>query len=1515
MENKPSAVLVGQESLLALCGDELLIRGWSIAGVVTQAPGIARWASGLDIDVYAQVPLEKPAPDVLFVIAQLSPLEAEVLSWSRWGAIGLHDGLHALGDGAAGAVYRGARGHGVSWRTMALTGEPQSVLAERTFELPADADQFEANARCFEAAYGTFVAMLPALEELPARETLSIRTVTATAVTGDDDFAPKHGFVDVRSDAATNRRLLLATANRGRRNRFGLAKLYLGLDEPPVCIEGAIEPPQADAASPGTVLGHSWGRSPVRIALPDGTLRIDAFRSLRGVPLDVPSALVPGESLPPMPDVFDTSAAAHRAALVQADVLRGLATAPVFEGVAWIDRWSTHRLDRTCDPETALLALLGLQYKLHGAQASYVPYADAAAIGAAAASAGYLHAFTPVHTEFASASVGALTQLVKQQLSARTAPATLPRDLSARLPQQAAALERWFAADWGYVDAPVELLSGELRDGPGLVFARDAESGQLSVVGRVSRADAARLGGWWCDCIDELAQGASELGTTLFGPADEAAYDRLHAHTLLPPPDSTLVDMWQQARARHGDQLALQDGTSDMTFAQLDAASLCIARHLVATRTRGRIGVHLRKDCQCVAVLLGILRAGCAYVPLDPTYPSERIDFIARDAQLSAVFTGDATRSLLPAGLPCPVFDPQVLLESDPDTATATALPAPALDDCAYAIYTSGSTGQPKGVLISHLNLANFVNAMDERLGVPQGKMLCVTSISFDISVLEIWWSLSRGMPVYLHDDQELLRGDTATPAAPLDLEFSLYYWNTESVSAQTTDPYELLFAGAEFAEANGFNALWTPERHFGDFGGYYPNPAVTSAALAARTSRVQLRAGSCVMPLHDPIRVAEEWAVVDNLSNGRVGVSFASGWMPNDFVLKPENFADAKGAMYRGIETVHALWRGEAIERDGPLGPVHVKSLPRPVQPELPTWITTAGNRESFEQAGRAGFNLLTHLLGQELEALKDNIAAYRAAWLEAGHSGRGTVSLMLHTLVGDDDATVMEVARDAMKRYLRSALSLVKAAAWEFPTYKSFSEDGKRSVDEYFETLTDADLDDLLEFAYQRYFTRSGLFGSQATCLEFLGRVAAADVDEVCALIDYGLANDVVLAGLPNLAQLKERARGAARSVGRIIAEEGITHLQCTPSQARMMLFDADERASIAGLDTFLVGGEACSQRLADELGELVSGRVFNMYGPTETTVWSTVDRIEAGQPIRIGQPIANTRIRVVDAQDAPVPVGVAGELLIGGCGVAIGYHERDELNAQRFVRFDDEPGTRYYRTGDQVRLTADDTLEYLGRGDGQVKVRGHRVELGEIENRISAIPGVRHAAVTAEPDASDTVALVGYYTAQVALAPTDVAHALRAQLPAYMVPSRLRALVQMPFTPNGKIDRQRLADAAALDDPAVTDTAPSDDEVSEFGEEMAAIWCELLDVPSVDVNSNFFDIGGHSILVVRLQGVIAERFGTKLPIAEFFRYPTVSSLAKRLEGGSGVDATQTPARSKNTRRAARRRRVRGR
>jgi natural product biosynthesis luciferase-like monooxygenase protein len=936
-----------------------------------------------------------------------------------------------------------------------------------------------------------------------------------------------------------------------------------------------------------------------------------------------------------------------------------------------------------------------------------------------------------------------------------------------------------------------------------------------------------------------------------------------------------------------------------ITYRELDARANRVARHLqrIGVGPESLVGIFMDRSIELVVALLGVHKAGGAYVPLDPTYPRDRLGFMVEDSGLAVLLTLDRLVPELPVHRATVVrLDAEwdIIERECPARPTSTVTS----DNLAYVIYTSGSTGKPKGVMVCHRNAVNFFAGMDERLDHdPAGVWLAVTSLSFDISVLELFWTLARGFTVVLHGDRDKASGRALASrprSAHKEIAFSLFYFASDE-GESVAEKYELLLEGAKFADRHGFEAVWTPERHFHAFGGLYPNPSVASAALAAITERVKIRAGSVVLPLHSPIRVAEEWSLVDNLSKGRVGISFAAGWQPNDFAIAPHRFAERKDAMIRDIETVRRLWRGETVPFPGPHGQdVEVTTLPRPVQSELPVWVTAAGSPETFRIAGQLGAGLLTHLLGQSLEELAAKLAVYRRAWRESGHPGDGHVTLMLHTFVGDDDDAVREVVRAPMKAYLRSSVDLIKKAAWSFPAFANGLQSAGRSPDDVFDSgaLTEEEMEALLDHAFERYFRTSGLFGTPRTCLEMIDKLKSIDIDEVACLIDFGVPSPVALEHLAKLQELKELSRPVAGDDGDFsipaqIERHGVTHLQCTPSMASMLLMDERTRDALRPLKNMMIGGEPFPPALAAQLTALVSGDVINMYGPTETTVWSSTHRLHGDEAaIPIGRPIANTRFYILDGRLQPVPVGVPGELFIGGDGVVRGYLNRPDLTAERFIPdpFSDRANARLYRTGDVARYRPDGNVEHLGRIDHQVKIRGYRIELGEIEALLHEHPSVREAVVIAREDAPGDVRLVGYVVpAGAATVPTaDLRAGLKAKLPEFMVPSHIVVMEAFPLTPNAKIDRRALpAPDRAAGSARAEVAAPANDLEATI----AGIWQTALNIPEVGIDANFFDLGGHSLLMVQVQQTLCRELGRRLAITDLFRFPTIRSLAIHL------------------------------
>ncbi len=279
------------------------------------------------------------------------------------------------------------------------------------------------------------------------------------------------------------------------------------------------------------------------------------------------------------------------------------------------------------------------------------------------------------------------------------------------------------------------------------------------------------------------------------------------------------------------------------------------------------------------------------------------------------------------------------------------------------------------------------------------------------------------------------------------DMRFSLFFFSGDA-AANPEAPYQLVMDGAQFADTHDFDAIWLPERHFNTFGGLYPNPAVIGAAIAAKTKQIHIRGGSVVAPLHHPIRIAEEWSALDNLSSGRIGISFGSGFHPKDFLLAPELFENRKEVMFETIQSIQELWKGGSYTAPSGLGENTTVSLvPTPYSESLPTWLTTSRSVKTFIEAGQLGANVLTALLRLSLDELEENIKAYREALAGAGYPPeKGIITLMLHTFIGSDSNTVRSLVEKPMKDYLRSHMGHTKAVSLEKSENESLGLSTKR-------------------------------------------------------------------------------------------------------------------------------------------------------------------------------------------------------------------------------------------------------------------------------------------------------------------------------------------------------------------------------------------------------------------------------------------------------------------------------------
>ncbi|GCF08000.1 MupA/Atu3671 family FMN-dependent luciferase-like monooxygenase [Dictyobacter arantiisoli] len=969
---------------------------------------------------------------------------------------------------------------------------------------------------------------------------------------------------------------------------------------------------------------------------------------------------------------------------------------------------------------------------------------------------------------------------------------------------------------------------------------------------------------------------------------------------------------------------ALHNLSQTLNYEQLNQRANQLAGHLqsLGIGPESIVAVYLERSFEAFIALLGILKAGGAYLPIEPSYPQDRLHFILQDAHVEVVITTQQLQTSLSTtrlSLSCVCLDSDwpVIAQNSTNNSNSSVT----VDNAAFVIYTSGSTGTPKGVVGLHRNLYNRFNWMWNAYPFEKHEVCCQkTSLGFVDSLWEMLGPLLQGIPTVILSDEivkspsvfmhalldtgvtritlvpsllrallnneenlpqllqhlklwfssgealpheliqrfvtrlpyatlinlygssevtadvsdQKIRSSADSTAVPIgkpitntqiyildrqfqpvpvgvageifvgganltrgylnttqltrqlsknkqpapekvhkELAFSLFYFASDNENS--ADKYRLLIEGAKFADQHGFAAVWTPERHFHEFGGIYPSPSITNAALSTITNTIQLRAGSVVLPLHNPVNIAEEWAVIDNLSHGRVGISFASGWHADDFVLAPQSYKERKEIMMQSIETVRKLWRGESLMIPNGIGKeVNISIYPKPIQPELPIWITAAFNPETFRLAGEIGASVLTHLLGQTPKDLAEKITVYREAWQNSGHSGSGHVTLMLHTFVGDDTAKVRQIVHQPFRNYLKSSADLTRNLA--------------RSMDLDMDSkdFTAQHLELLLDHAFERYFNTSGLFGTVNSCLPLVHQLQQSGVDEIACLVDFGIDVDNTLAGLEHLATLKQRANeiSAAKDV--------------------------------------------------------------------QNTVTLTAEKY-------IPHPFSLT------------------------------------------------PGERLYRTGDLARYHATGEIEYLGRLDYQVKIRGMRIETGEIEALLLKHPSIKQTVVVVQNYQEDK-RLIAYVisTPGYTIHTNELRNLLRTYLPEYMMPAAFIVLDQLPLLSNGKIDRHRLPN------PKHQDQAETSIYVSprnEFERMLVSIWRDVLQIDRIGINDNFFDLGGHSLSMVEVHDKIQKLLKRDIPLIEMFKHTTISSLAKYLNQETPIHTNQTIERGERQKQALQR------
>lgn len=1553
MSTSFTCFLIGADTLLMECGDILIEQGHEVRGVVTSEPRVARWA---EIHGIEAIPADSNYPtaltaadpfDFLFAITHLSIIPDEVLELPRRLAVNFHDGplpAYAGLNTPVWALMNREETYGVTWHVMTSGVDRGAILKQSFFDVGPSETALSINTRCLAAATEVFPQLIDELAagtESRKEQDGSERSYFAKHKRPDAACA-----IDWDSPAVDVEAFVRALSYGPYANPLGSAKSFNSSGPAtPFLVEAVRVVENEDITdTPGTVLETS--DEGVTVATNNGAILITEVRvwpndSVTGRDVALATGLSTGDVLGLPGDehgrvVTELESRTRKSEAIWQKRLRTLEPPELAQDPALSASAEPRQsIDLPLDGKVGaaeVLAALAVYLGRTGRKAAFdlalhVPLDDALS--------GWFSSLVPLRVDLeACSSAGDVVSAISTGRSDVEARGSYLLDAVLRAPDLSANtdLRGGSFLPVGIHVGATEFSAAADGEAISLIVAEDGALARIEFdPARISPSAAKSL----CDGVVQLTIGAStdpardwRTLDMVSSEARQLQVEHWNETSADFQADMCVHGLFEAQVDRTPDEVALVFEGEELTYRELDQRANALAHALreAGVGPDDFVGVNVDRSLDLMVATLGTMKAGGAYVPLDPEFPADRLDFMIQDSGAKVILTQSHLASALRSGN-------AEIIELDTAWASIEAhgVERRAGDvtpsNLAYAIYTSGSTGKPKGVLVEHRNVSNFFTGMDAVVAHdPPGVWLAVTSLSFDISVLELFWTLARGFRVVIYKDrtwQTSADEDSPRQVSSRGMDFGLFMWGNDDSAAG--DKYRLMLDAAKYFDQNGFTSAWTPERHFAAFGGPFPNPSVTGAALAAVTENLDIRAGSCVSPLHHPIRIAEEWAVVDNLSNGRVGLAFAAGWQPNDFVLRPESFPGQKKVMVEQIDIVRRLWRGEAVEFENPMGDqVEVRTLPRPVQEELPYWVTTAGNPESYRIAGESGANVLTHLLGQTVDEVAGKIAIYRKARADAGlDPATGKVTLMLHTFVGESDDEVREIVREPMKSYLGASMKLVLGFAWSFPTFSRPGGQDAEVEDVDLSSLTEEETDAILEFAFERYFDTSGLFGTVDTCVDMVERCKAIDVDEIACLLDYGVPQAEVMASLPLLKSVRDECNRVAvpasasesehdLSIAAQLRDNGVTHLQCTPSMAQMLLADAETRLALDRVEHLMIGGEAFPPALAKDLSTATSGTITNMYGPTETTIWSSVRRLEEGdfKGVPIGRPIANTGLYVLDPYHQPLPIGVPGELFIGGEGVTRGYHGRDELTSERFVPDPFRSGERMYGTGDLVRFRDDGVLDFIGRIDHQVKIRGYRIELGEIESALNQHDDVRVAAVVVrEPQPGDQ-RLVAFLVANAGEVDSGtLKDHLRRTLPSYMVPSRYVTLREMPLTPNGKIDRKALPSVDDTSDaPAVEHVAPS----NALEHSIAECWRATLDLEQVGTRDNFFDIGGHSLLVVQLHRALTSELDQAVSLVDLYRFPTISALAEHLgESGGAPDLEESTDRAQKRRQMMRRRR----
>jgi len=1194
------------------------------------------------------------------------------------------------------------------------------------------------------------------------------------------------------------------------------------------------------------------------------------------------------------------------------------------------------------------------------------------------------------------------------------------------------------------------------------------------------------------------------------------------------PQDKCVQYLFEEQVERTPDAVAAVFEDEEITYRELNRRANAVAAHLqeMGAGPDARVGICIGRSLEMLIGLLGILKAGAAYVPLDPTYPSERLAFMVEDAQVHALLT---TRHLA-AGFHATKTRVLLVEEIAPGERDENAHSEATPENLAYVIYTSGSTGKPKGVMIRHRNVANFFAGMDDVLGTTPGTWLAVTSICFDIHVLELLWTTARGFKVVIQSDEAGMRAPAAGSTAngrsrggytipeQIDRHQVTHFQCTPSLmgmllqepdAKEAAAKLDTVLVGGEPLTPTLLEQLTGPRRIVNVYGPtettvwstsqvIEPNgPITVGRPLANQSTYILDRFGEptpvgipgelfiggdgVVRGYHNRPELTAERFVMNSFAKGAGQRMYRTGDLAKyradgkidflgrlDYQVKVRGFRIELGEIESALRKVGGVREAVVVVREvsatdkrlaaylvadksvdaaqlkralkerlpdymvpsfytflealplTPNGKIDRKALPEPeglraasatafMAPQSETEHALAGIWREVLRVERVGVNDNFFELGGRsllLLQVQAKIAVAFDKQLSLAQLFQNPTISGLAKLIGDaplhaaqlDDAerhkilvewnrtelaypreacihelfetqvertpdavaaiynrqeiTYCELNRRAnqLANYLRTlgvgpdvfvglcversfallvgALGIFKAGGayvpldWTYPPERvRFMLDDTKAplvltqhsllqhvppsatrlvcLDSDWERIAEHDTTNpqkigrSSDMAYVMY--TSGSTGvSKGVALEHRSAVSfihwAREVfsaEEIAGV----LASTSICFDLSIFELFVPLSWGGAVVLAdnavdlpALPPNRSITLINTVPSAIKDLLKKSAIPSSVSVVN---LAGEKLRTEVVNQLYALPQiKKVYDLYGPSEATTYATWTMRKANAPATVGRPVANTQIYILDSDMQPCPVGVTGEIYIGGDCLARGYINRAELTAERFVADPFRTGGRLYKTGDLGRYFPDGNIDFLGRKDHQVKIRGYRIELGEIEAVLAQHPAVQECVAAVRDGDGEEKQLTAYIVPQRngALTASEVRRFLRERLPDYMVPTAFVALTALPLTSNGKVNRQALPQPTPAT--LLQEEGSRAVEMTPVQEAVAEIWRKVLGVEKVGLHDDFFDLGGHSVLVTQITSRVRSVFEIDLTMRHLFGAPTVAALSQVVE-----------------------------